>query len=107
MTANAARLRVEEIKAEVRNGGDPTATQARKADENQQYELRQRPLVIWLDQYQQKILGDASKHKREEYMHAKNTLTELCIQNAPPSQITGRVIRSPASLQWIAQYDVE
>ena len=83
MTANAARLRVEEIKAEVRNGGDPAATLARRANENQQYEFLQRPLDIWLDQYQQKILGDASKHKREEYMHAKNALSELGVQNAP------------------------
>ena len=67
MTANAARLRVGEIKAEVRNGGDPAATLARRANENQQYEFLQRPLDIWLDQYQQKILGDASKH------NAKNT----------------------------------
>ena len=98
MTANEARLRVEEIKAEVRNGGDPAAALARKADENQQYEFLQRPLGIWLDQYQQKILGDASKHKREEYMHAKNALNELGIQNAPPSQITGRVIREITSI---------
>ena len=98
MTANEARLRVEEIKAEVRNGGDPVAALARKADENRQYEFLQRPLGIWLDQYQQKILGDASKHKREEYMHAKNALTELGIQNAPPSQITGRVIREITSI---------
>ena len=98
MTANEARLRVEEIKAEVRNGGDPAAALARKADENRQYEFLQRPLSIWLDQYQQKILGDASKHKREEYMHAKNALTELGIQNAPPSQITGRVIREITSI---------
>ena len=98
MTANEARLRVEEIKAEVRNGGDPAATLARQANENQQYEFLQRPLGIWLDQYQQKILGDASKHKREEYMHAKNALTELGIQNAPPSQITGRVIREITSI---------
>ena len=98
MTANEARLRVEEIKAEVRNGGDPAAALARKADENRQYEFLQRPLGIWLDQYQQKILGDASKHKREEYMHAKNALNELGIQNAPPSQITGRVIREITSI---------
>jgi integrase len=98
MTANEARLRVEEVKAEVRNGGDPAATLARKADENRQYEFLQRPLGIWLDQYQQKILGDASKHKREEYMHAKNALNELGIQNAPPSQITGRVIREITSI---------
>ena len=98
MTANEARLRVEEIKAEVRNGGDPAAALARKADENRQYEFLQRPLSIWLDQYQQKILGDASKHKREEYMHAKNALNELGIQNAPPSQITGRVIREITSI---------
>jgi integrase len=98
MTANEARLRVEEVKAEVRNGGDLAATLARKADENRQYEFLQRPLGIWLDQYQQKILGDASKHKREEYMHAKNALNELGIQNAPPSQITGRVIREITSI---------
>ena len=98
MTANEARLRVEEIKAEVRNGGDPAAALARKADENRQYEFLQRPLGIWLDQYQQKILGDASKHKREEYMHAKNALNKLGIQNAPPSQITGRVIREITSI---------
>lgn len=89
MTANEARLRVEEIKAEVRNGGDPAAALARKADENRQYEFLQRPLGIWLDQYQQKILGDASKHKREEYMHTKNALNELGIQNAPRRKSRG------------------
>ena len=93
LTPQEARLRVEEIKAEVRNGGDPAATLMRKVDENRQYEFQQRPLEKWLDQYQQQVLGDASKHKREEYMHAKNALRELGIQNASPSKIIKRVIR--------------
>jgi integrase len=98
LTPQEARLRVEEIKAEVRNGGDPATTLARKADEQRQYEFQQRPLAIWLDQYQQKVLGDASKHKREEFMHATNALRELGIQNTSPSEMTGRMIRQIASI---------
>ncbi|MDC0499915.1 tyrosine-type recombinase/integrase [Paracoccaceae bacterium] len=98
LTPQEARLRVEEIKAEVRNGGDPATTLARKADEQRQYEFQQRPVEIWLDQYQQQVLGDASKHKREEYMHAKSALSELGIKNASPSQVTKRVIREIISM---------
>jgi integrase len=98
LTPQEARLRVEEIKAEVRNGGDPATTLARNADEQRHIEFQQRPLAIWLDQYQQKVLGDASKHKREEFMHATNALRELGIQNTSPSEITGRMIRQIASI---------
>lgn len=98
MTPQEARLRVEEIKSEVRNGGDPAAEQARKFAEARRYEFQQRPLSIWLNQYREHVLGDDSKHKREEYVHAKNALQELSVEHTPPPSITARVMREIASI---------
>src|SRR6056300_2050478 len=48
MTPQEARMRVAEIKAEVRNGGDPSARIAFEDDQFRLKELRKRPLGVWL-----------------------------------------------------------
>ena len=47
MTVQEARLRVEEIKAEVRNGGDPALSFQKAPVEQRQHEYQQRPLRVW------------------------------------------------------------
>ena len=47
MTVQEARLRVEEIKAEVRNGGDSALSLQQALVEQRQHEYQQRPLRVW------------------------------------------------------------
>ena len=74
MSPQQARLRVEEIKAEVRDGGDPAASIKRSAEAERQREYQLRPLCVWLEDYRTHVLGDMSRHKRDEYAHAKSAL---------------------------------
>ena len=83
MSPQQARLRVEEIKAEVRDGGDPAASIKRSAEAERQRDYQQRPLYLWLEDYRNRVLGDVSRHKRDEYAHAKSALVELNIANTP------------------------
>jgi len=96
MSPQQARLRVEEIKAEVRDGGDPASSIQRNSDEERQREYQQRPLCLWLEDYRNLVLGDISRHKRDEYAHAKSALVELNIANIPPVDLNARVLRELA-----------
>ena len=96
MSPQQARLRVEEIKAEVRDGGDPASSIQRNSDEERQREYKQRPLCLWLEDYRNRVLGDVSRHKRDEYAHAKSALVELNIANIPPVDLNARVLRELA-----------
>ena len=96
MSPQQARLRVEEIKAEVRDGGDPASSIQRNSDEERQREYKQRPLCLWLEDYRNLVLGDISRHKRDEYAHAKSALVELNIANIPPVDLNARVLRELA-----------
>ena len=96
MSPQQARLRVEEIKAEVRDGGDPAASIKRSAEAERQLEYQLRPLCVWLEDYRNRVLGDMSRHKRDEYAHAKSALVELSIANIPPIELNARVLRELA-----------
>ena len=96
MSPQQARLRVEEIKAEVRDGGDPAASIKRSAEAERQREYQLRPLCVWLEDYRTHVLGDMSRHKRDEYAHAKSALVELNIANIPPVDLNARVLRELA-----------
>ena len=98
MSPQQARLRVEEIKAEVRDGGDPASSMQRNAEQDRQREYQLRPFGVWLENYRTSILGDASRHKRDEYAHAKSALAELNITNTPPVDLNARVLRELASI---------
>jgi len=70
-----AKLRVEELKADVPDGGDPATTMQKNFEAERQKEFQQRPLSVWLDNYRSQILGNASSYQREEYSHTAETLT--------------------------------
>ena len=76
MSPQQARLRVKEIKAEVKNGGDPAAAMKRDAEQERQQEYQLRPLDVWLEDYRNRVLGDVSRHKRDEYAHASHYYTK-------------------------------
>jgi integrase len=96
MSPQQARLRVEEIKAEVRDGGDPASSMQHNAQEERQREYQLRPLYVWLEDYRSHVLGYTSRHKRDEYAHAKSALVELNIANTPPVDLNARVLRELA-----------
>ena len=98
MTPQEARLRVEEVKAEVRNGGDPAESISTEAAAARRREYLQRPLGEWLLEYRRSVLKDATKHQREESMHAHKALIELGMEGAPPSELTARVLRELTSI---------
>ena len=96
MSPQQARLRVEEIKAEVRDGGDPASSMQHNAQQERQREYQLRPLYVWLEDYRSHVLGYTSRHKRDEYAHAKSALLELNIANTPPVELNARVLRELA-----------
>ena len=96
MSPQQARLRVEEIKAEVRDGGDPASSMQRNSEEERQREYQLRPLCVWLEDYRSRVLGDVSRHKRDEYAHAKSALAELDIKSMPPADLKSRMLRELA-----------
>ena len=96
MSPQQARLRVEEIKAEVKDGGDPASTLKRNTEKDRQREYQIRPLDVWLEDYRFRVLSDSSRHKRDEYAHAKSALAELNIKGMPPADLKSRVLRDLA-----------
>ena len=93
MSPQQARLRVEEIKAEVRDGGDPASSMQRNSEEERQREYQLRPLCVWLEDYRFRVLGTATRHRVDEYAHAKSALVELNIANTPPVDLKAKVLR--------------
>lgn len=83
MSPQQARRRVEEIKAEVKDGRDPASALKHNAEEASQREYQLRRLGMWLEDYRTRVLGNISRHKRDEYAHAKSALVELNITNTP------------------------
>lgn len=96
MSPQQAKLRVAEIKAEVKNGRDPAAAMKRDAEKERQREYQLRPLDVWLEDYRIRVLGDISRHKRDEYAHAKSALAELNIKDMPPADLKAKVLRDLA-----------
>ena len=93
MTPQEARFRVEEIKAEVRAGGDPVHTIEQAKLKAEQADFKQRASSFWLETYRVAFLGDGSKHKNDEFMHARTALLELNLLEAPPQSISAKVLR--------------
>ena len=57
LTPNAARLKMEEIKAEVRNGGDPAKRIEIEKRKSREQEFKDRSLSVWLEEYRHNVLG--------------------------------------------------
>lgn len=93
MTPQEARLRVEKVKAEVRNGEDPAAKIELEFAKARRDAFKHRSLNAWLSSYSD-WLGTDTKHKKEELMHVHYGLRELGMLQSPPSVITGRLLRA-------------
>ena len=93
MTPQEARFRVEEIKAEVRAGGDPVYTIEQAKLKAERADFKQRASSFWLETYRVAFLGDGSKHKNDEFMHARTALFELNLLEAPPQSISAKALR--------------
>ena len=88
MTPTEARFAAEQVKALVRDGGDP-AVELREAQRNQlNASDADRPISWWLDTYVRSELGDDTRHKRYEASHVGLGLAELDIHSQPPASIT-------------------
>ena len=86
MTPTEARFAAEQVKALVRDGGDP-AIERRQAQLNASD--ADRPISWWLDAYIRSELGEDTRHKRYEASHVRLGLAELDIHSQPPASITG------------------
>jgi integrase len=88
MNPTEARFAAEQVKALVRDGGDP-AVELREAQRNQlNASDADRPISWWLDTYVRSELGDDTRHKRYEASHVRLGLAELDIHSQPPASIT-------------------
>ena len=98
LTPNAARLKMEEIKAEVRNGGDPAKRIESEKRKSREQEFKDRPLDVWLEEYRENVLGTQTKYKNTEYQHARLALQELNISRSTASVLTVPVLRKLAKI---------
>jgi integrase len=88
MTPTEARFAAEQVKALVRDGGDP-AVELREAQRNRlNASDADRPTSWWLNIYVTSELGDDTRHKRYEASHVRLGLAELDIHSQPPASIT-------------------
>ena len=98
LTPNAARLKMEEIKAEVRNGGDPAKRIEGERRKSREQEFRDRPLDVWLEEYRKNVLGTQTKYKNTEYQHVRLALQELNVSRSTASVLTVPVLRKLAKI---------
>ena len=98
LTPNAARLKMEEIKAEVRNGGDPAKRIESEKRKSREQEFKDRPLDVWLEEYRKNVLGTQTKYKNTEYQHARLALQELNVSRSTASVLTVPVLRKLAKI---------
>ena len=98
LTPNAARLKMEEIKAEVRNGGDPAKRIAIEKRKSREQEFKDRPLDVWLEEYRENVLGTQTKYKNTEYQHARLAVQELSLSRSTASLLTVPVLRKLAMI---------
>ena len=87
MTPTEARFEAEQVKALVRDGGDPAA-ERRKAQRDQlNASDADRPLTWWLDVYVRSEIGDDTRHKQYEASHIRLGLAEMEMSDQPPASI--------------------
>ena len=98
LTPNAARLKMEEIKAEVRNGGDPAKRIESEKRKSREQEFKDRPLDVWLEEYRKNVLGTQTKYKNTEYQHARLALQELNVSRSTASILRVPVLRKLAKI---------
>ena len=93
LTPNEARVKMEEIKAEVRNGGDPAKRIEIEKRKSREQEFKDRSLGVWLEDYRHNVLGTETKYKNTEFQHARLALQELNVFKSSASVLTVPVLR--------------
>ena len=87
MTPQEARFEAEQIKAIVRDGGDPAPVRRHLQRSQLNAGEADRPLSWWLHIYVNSELGDDTRHKLYEASHVRLGLTEIGIASQPPTSI--------------------
>ena len=87
MTPQEARFEAEQIKAIVRDGGDPAPERGHLQRSQLNAGETDRPLSWWLDIYVNSELGDDTRHKLYEASHVRLGLTEIDVASQPPTSI--------------------
>ena len=98
LSPNAARLKMEEIKAEVRNGGDPAKRIELEKRKGREQEFKDRALGIWLQEYRENVLGTDTKYKNTEYNHIRLILEELGLIQSSALELSVSILRKIADL---------
>ena len=93
MTPQEARFEAEQIKALVRDGGDPAAERREKRNERQNADDKDRPLIWWLENYIENSLGADTKHKRDEASHVRHALSEVGLVDQPARVISEKHLK--------------
>ena len=94
-----ARVRVDQVKAMVREGGDPAVEQRRAQAEQRADEARRKTLRQWVDRYAAAEMKDgASKYQRDEIRNIRFGLDEIGNLDAFPSDLSSKDIRSLIAL---------
>ena len=98
MTPQQARFEAEQIKALVRDGGDPADERRQQRRDTQNANDLDRSLDWWLDNYVQIALGNNTKHKRDEAAHVRLGLSELHMADQTARNLTEEHIKELISV---------
>ena len=98
MTPQQARFEAEQIKALVRDGGDPADERRQQRRDTQNANDLDRSLDWWLDNYIQIGLGTDTKHKRDEAAHVRLGLSELNMADQTARNLTEEHIKELISV---------
>jgi len=94
-----ARLKVDQVKALVREGGDPAVEQRKVEAEQRAEEARRKTLDQWLYRYSVTEMKDGeTKYQRDEIRNIRFGLDEIGKLDAFPNELTSKDIRSLIAL---------
>ena len=100
MTPAEARVATEQIKVQVRAGGDPAMIERRERAEQQAAEARRLTCGQWADRYEQSLASRQTKHIRDELRNVRLALNEMGVSSLFPEEITSKLIRSLIDLHF-------
>ena len=94
MSVAEARLRAEEIKAQVRSGEDPALNLRREIESRLAAEARRVSIFEWAVRYQSGLLRkEVTTHIKNEVRNVFAALDELHIKNVFPEEVTAKHLR--------------
>ena len=94
LSPTEARLKVDQVKALVRAGGDPALEQRQEEAERRAAEAKRKTLGEWLDRYAaEEMKGGITKYQRDEIRNIRFGLEEIGATDASPEDLTSKDIR--------------